>query len=442
MTNSNYRYQDGKIELYINGSWIEPVFKDYDDIKPIGEPGANGVVLKGTHKITKREDAIKVWLPRKRNGKFEIREDQYLAEIQKITKLNDPRIATIYNAWTENGCYCCSMELINGITFEQWREENRDPYKRINILLKIFETIIFYQSHGIIHGDIHSRNILIDKDEKIHVIDFGTSSLSAYKEQSIHRENYLMYELVEKTVEELFDKNAFLYNKYEIHGAVKKPDDIRKVIPIFFSRSVLCYLQLLIMKHNSRDIINQPELLYEYCRYIAKGHYINMNYFYLNVSGKNIHKMDLFSRLMFESLEDEIYEDCQYNTDKAEKITFISLFVYFERIKKDLKFDKLNGEILKKHLSDENIRLINNSYNLFEFHGALLDIFGSPDKVYSIEINIRESLNNILEESYGDHFLYLIRDINLRIDEIKLDNELCDRIYDLSYILCANNGKL
>ena len=51
MPNPNYEYKDGKIKVKIDGSWIEPNFERYENIKPIGEPGANGVVIKGTHKI-------------------------------------------------------------------------------------------------------------------------------------------------------------------------------------------------------------------------------------------------------------------------------------------------------------------------------------------------------------------------------------------------------
>ena len=193
MPNPNYQNNNGKIKIKINDSWIEPQFERYENIEPIGEPGANGVVIKGTHKITKREDAIKIWLPRNRNGKEQVNEKQYLKEIQKITKLNDPRIVKIYDAWKENSCYCCSMEFIAGITYEAWLKKNCDITVRINMLLKIFDAIVFYQSQGIIHGDIHLKNILIDENEEIHIIDFGTSIISSYEEQSIYRENFLMY---------------------------------------------------------------------------------------------------------------------------------------------------------------------------------------------------------------------------------------------------------
>lgn len=447
MVNPNYEYKDGKIKVKIDGLWIEPNFERYENIKPIGEPGANGVVIKGTHKITGRDDAIKIWLPRKRNGKNEIREEQYLAEVQKIAKLKDPRIATIHDAWLENGCYCCSMEFIDGITYEKWLEENHDMNRRVSMLLKIFEAIVFYQSQGIIHGDIHSKNILIEKKKEIRIIDFGTSSISAYKEQSNHRENFLMYEMVEKTLVNQFDNKAFLYKKYNLRGDIREFDDIRNAVPIFFSKSVLCYLHLKIMLTNLHDIINQPEDLYEYCRYIAKGLYLNMDYFYSKVSGENERKLEKFTNIMFEGLEDEIYEDSQNDTDEAERMTFISLFAYFEEVKKGMLNGKIEEKIIEKHINDrrfskpgEIINIINTTNNLFEFHNSLMEAIGDYMAVYSIETELRESLYNIIEEIYGGYLLYILKHLHLRMEELKNQNGLYDRIIRLSYIYCSNNG--
>ena len=446
MSNPNYQYEGGKIKVKIDDSWMEPSFERYKNIEPIGEPGANGVVIKGIHKITRREDAIKIWLPRKRNGKNVIRKEQYLAEVQKIAKLKDSRIVTIYDAWTENGCYCCSMEFVNGITYEKWLKENYDMNARVNMLLKIFEAIVFYQTQGIIHGDIHLRNILIDTSEEIHIIDFGTSSFCSYAEQSNYRENFLMYELVEKTLENQFDKNAFLYKKYSLLGDIKELDDIRGAVPIFFSKSILCYLHLRIMLTNLHDIINQPEDIYEYCRYIAKGFYLNMDYFYLKVSGKNEQKLEMFTSAMFESLEDEVYEDCQNDSDEAEKMLFISLFVYFEEVKRRLLDGKIEEEIVEENIKDmclsrtrEIISIINTTNDLFEFHNVLMETIGDYKEVYLIETKLRASLYNIIKETYGSYLLHILRYLHLRMEDLKRQNELCARIIRLSYIYCFNH---
>ena len=121
MPNKNCKIENGTVYVYIDNAWIQPSFKRYENIQPVGEAGANGVVVKATHKTTGRLDAIKIWLPRKRNGITEVNKQQYKAEIQKIAELKDPRIPVIYDAWTENNCYCCSMEYIDGVTYEKWR---------------------------------------------------------------------------------------------------------------------------------------------------------------------------------------------------------------------------------------------------------------------------------------------------------------------------------
>lgn len=441
MINPNCEYKDGKIKVKIGDAWIEPSFERYENIRPIGEPGANGVVVKGTHKITKRDDAIKIWLPRNRNGKSEIREEQYLAEIQKIANFKDPRIATIHDAWTENEFFCCSMEYIDGITYEKWLEKNHDIGKRIDMLLKIFEAIVFYQSQGVIHGDIHSRNILVENNGKIHIIDFGTSSLSSYKEQSNHRENFLMYELIEKTLGKQFDNRAFLYKKYALRGDVINCDDVRNAIPLFFSQSVVCYLYLLIMISNLQDIINEPEYIYEYCRYIAKGFYLNMDYFYSKVSGENNQNLEKFTNVMFACIEDEEYEAAQNDSSEAERIEFVSLFVYFEEVKRGLHKDKISIDTIEKCIKSRDIiNFFGDSRDLFDFHNRLVEEISDYEEIYSIESDLRISLYNIIEEINGGYLLHILRWIHLRMAELKAQEEFYDRIVRLSYIYCINNG--
>lgn len=448
MPNPNYQNNNGKIKIKINDSWIEPQFERYENLEPIGEPGANGVVIKETHKITKREDAIKIWLPRNRNGKEQVNEKQYLKEIQKITKLNDPRIVKIYDAWKENSCYCCSMEFIAGITYEAWLKKNCDITVRINMLLKIFDAIVFYQSQGIIHGDIHLKNILIDENEEIHIIDFGTSIISSYEEQSIYRENFLMYELLEKTLGVKFDKKAFWYNKYKLQGNIEQSDDIRKAIPILFSRSVRSYLKLMIMLTNTHNIINDSEKIYEYCGYLAKGFYLNIDYYYLKIGRKDNWEMETFIRIMYESLEMEQYEDVQYNPNKAERIEFLSLFVYFEKIKKVLSAKEIEAYILEDTLieiglneKEKIIKMINSSKDFCEFHNRLIKTINNYDRVYLIEVGLRTALYNIIEKTYeGMNLLNAIQNVHLRIEELKFQKELYDKIIKLSYVYCCNNG--
>ena len=60
--------------------------------------------------------------------------------------------------------------------------------------------------------------------------------------------------------------------------------------------------------------------------------------------------METFIRIMYESLEMEQYEDVQYDPNKAERIEFLSLFVYFEKIKKVLSAKEIEAYILEDTL--------------------------------------------------------------------------------------------
>lgn len=446
MPNPNYKFENNKVSIKIKGEWIQPSFERYENIKPVGEPGANGVVVKATHRITKRVEAIKIWLPRKRNGKNDISIEQYKAEVQKIAKINDPRIATIHNAWIENDCYCCSMEYIEGITYEKWLIKNQNIERRVDMLGKIFDAITFYQSLGIIHGDIHSRNILVDKEDRIHIIDFGTSALSAYDSQSIHRENFLMYELVEKTIGEDFDKNVFIFYKYSISGKIDNQNDVRNAIPLLFSQSVIKYLQLFNILRYYEGIIKEPQILFDYCSDVAKGWYLNLDYFFMKVVGSDKENGCIFSNVMFESLEDAVYMVAQHNYNEAERMEFLSLYVYYEIVKIWLNTGYIDYKEIDDIFLNESFVIYNNIVGIFEnardliaFHRDMLKAEIKLEDANFVERDLRTFLYNAIEKRSGRNLLYVLRNINIRILELKMNKDMCEKIARLSHIYCQNN---
>lgn len=102
---------------------------------------------------------------------------------------------------------------------------------------------------------------------------------------------------------------------------------------------------------------------------------------------------------------------------------------------------------MEKHVTDiclykpsEIISIINSTNDLFNFHNILMETIGDYIEVCSIEKDLRQALYNIIEEAYGDYLLHIIRHMNLRIEEVKRQKSLCDRIVRLSYIYCFNNG--
>ncbi len=449
LENPNIRIDNGKVQIKVYDKWITPRLDKYENVEITGNPGANGIVFKGIHKITKREDAIKIWIPRKETKNGQIKENQYYTEIQKIAQLNHPNIVKIYDAWIEEGCYCCSMEYINGTTMKEWLKKHRKKEERLNLLLDIFTTIQYYQENGIIHGDIHTKNILIDNYNKVHIIDFGTSVTSRYENQSKERENYLMYELVQQTLGDDFSEDAFLVKKYSICGPIKEINDVIGVNSLLLCKSFLEYIELEVYRNNIEYADNYMDLV-KICEGIAKGVYINMDFLFKNmVKWCAPMLIRQFPKAFYEALEDIIYADIQQDSNKIERIKYLSLYVYYEGYKKiqsQLNSRKLRevykalSKVMSENEFNRYVGFINQNADLFKLHSYLKEKYIDDCEVYKVEDDIRQLIYEVLTSFHNKMYLYIFREQYLQMEIIKMDEKLYEKIGRLSYIYCLNNG--
>ena len=129
------------------------------------------------------------------------------------------------------------------------------------------------------------------------------------------------------------------------------------------------------------------------------------------------------------------------------KLEFLSLFAYFEEVKRGLLTGRVEDKIVGKHLNDKQIsnsqtiiNIISETNDLLEFHDRLTKIIDDQEEIYLIETELRGALYNIMKETYGGYFLHILRYLYFRIEEVKRQKELCDRIIKLSPVYCFNNG--
>lgn len=140
--------------------------------KRLGE-GYSATVYQATDLAMNREVALKV-IP---SGL--IAAERVRREIQTAASLNHPNIVTVHDFIETPDYYVVVMELVKGATLRHaLRRKGRIPWqKAVYVASQVAEALKEAHAHEIIHRDIKPENIMITRDGRIKLADFGISVL-------------------------------------------------------------------------------------------------------------------------------------------------------------------------------------------------------------------------------------------------------------------------
>ncbi len=144
----------------------------YEILEKIGTGGMSDVYKAKCHKLN-RFVAVKVLKQEfSENANFV---SKFRIEAQAAAGLMHPNIVNVYDVGEENGIYYIVMELVEGITLKKYIEKKaRLSYKEaVSIAIQVSMGIEAAHNNHIIHRDIKPQNIIISKDGKVKVTDFG-----------------------------------------------------------------------------------------------------------------------------------------------------------------------------------------------------------------------------------------------------------------------------
>ena len=143
--------------------------------------GGHGIVYRATQIQTNRLVAVKMLIlgtmatPRQRM-RFE-------REAEIVAALRHPGIVPIYDAgYLDDGRFGFAMEYVDGVTLGQWSAKNpvetqNDIRTCLKLFLLICDAVNFAHKFGVVHRDLKPANILIDQENKPHILDFGIAKV-------------------------------------------------------------------------------------------------------------------------------------------------------------------------------------------------------------------------------------------------------------------------
>lgn len=144
----------------------------YEILERIGSGGMSEVYKAKCHKLN-RLVAIKVL-------KAEFTSDagfvsKFKMEAQAAAGLSHPNIVNIYDVVDEGDIHFIVMELVEGITLKSYiaKKGHLGVREAIGIAIQVAQGIEAAHEQHIIHRDIKPQNMLISKDGKVKVADFG-----------------------------------------------------------------------------------------------------------------------------------------------------------------------------------------------------------------------------------------------------------------------------
>ena len=144
----------------------------YEIIERIGSGGMSDVYKAKCHKLN-RMVAIKVL-------KEEFCSDanfiaKFKMEAQSAAGLAHPNIVSVYDVVDEGSLHYIVMELVEGITLKNYiaKKGKLEIQETIGIAIQVAQGIAAAHDQNIVHRDIKPQNIIISRDGKVKVADFG-----------------------------------------------------------------------------------------------------------------------------------------------------------------------------------------------------------------------------------------------------------------------------
>ena len=148
-----------------------PRIEGYQILGPLGR-GGMGTVWRAMQLSTRREVAVKL-LNLSQFGSDRARQ-RFQREVELAARLRHPNIAAVYDSGLHQGICYYAMELVDGVPMDEYISKCKSSRAEILRLVRsACEAMAYAHRCGVIHRDLKPSNILVDRDKRVRVVDFG-----------------------------------------------------------------------------------------------------------------------------------------------------------------------------------------------------------------------------------------------------------------------------
>ena len=98
---------------------------------------------------------------------------RFRREAALLDKLSHPGVVRFRDVQCQREPWYIVMDLVEGCSLKEWAAEPRSTVQRLDIARQLAEAVRYVHSQGLRHRDIKPTNVIVDKSDRLVLVDFG-----------------------------------------------------------------------------------------------------------------------------------------------------------------------------------------------------------------------------------------------------------------------------
>lgn len=166
-----------------------PFNENYDLIGTLGK-GGMGYVYKALDKKLKREVAFKIL---DASADEEAIQRFYL-EAQAMKELDHQNIVHVFDFGKQDNQLFIAMTFVQGYSLSDvLQRKSQLPFEAIGVIIRqIARGLLYAHSKGVVHRDVKPSNIMLTRDNRVYVMDFGISYIQELEKDRLTKTGMTM----------------------------------------------------------------------------------------------------------------------------------------------------------------------------------------------------------------------------------------------------------